>query len=347
VPNTSLKAALEWLTANAKEGDEYNLTLTENESIEPQTLSYDGKNVDITITGGEAERKVSLSSTGSLFIIEEGVTLTLDKNVSLQGLNENTALGENTASLVQVKSGGTLVMNTGSKISDNETHDGGKIAESCGGVYVEGGTFTMNGGTISGNHSSSYGGGVWIRENGTFTMNGGEISKNFTYSGGGVYIDTGTFTMNNGKINDNSGGSGAGVYIFDGTFTMSDGEISGNSAAYNGGGVVVGGWFTMSVGGDVGNGTFTMSGGKISGNSGGPGGGVYVHNKGTFIKESGGVIYGSDADDDALKNTATGDSNGHGVYVQIDESSGKIRNTTADSGVVLDSTKDGPSGGWE
>ncbi|MDR2807955.1 MAG: InlB B-repeat-containing protein, partial [Spirochaetaceae bacterium] len=28
VPNTSLKAALEWLTANAKEGDEYNLTLT-------------------------------------------------------------------------------------------------------------------------------------------------------------------------------------------------------------------------------------------------------------------------------------------------------------------------------
>jgi hypothetical protein len=64
-------------------------------------------------------------------------------------------------------------------------------------------------------------------------------------------------------------------------------------------------------------------------------GGVYVEG-GTFTKQSGGVIYGSDASD-TLKNTA------HTVYM----SSSKKRNTTAREGVTLDSTKDGAAGGGE
>jgi hypothetical protein len=113
---------------------------------------------------------------------------------------------------------------------------------------------------------------------------------------------------------------------------MRGGTISGNTATY-GGGVFIG------------TGTFIMSGGVISGNtaSNGDGGGVSVGGA-TFIKQSGGTIYGSNADN-ALKNTATrGNSYGHAVS---SASGSKKRNTTAGVGITLDSTKDGASGGWE
>jgi hypothetical protein len=94
---------------------------------------------------------------------------------------------------------------------------------SGGAVNVGSGTFTMNGGTISGNRveatssSSSYdnsyvranGGGVYVE--GTFIMNNGTISGNTAYSakfpsaGGGVFIGSGgTFTLGNGTISGNT-----------------------------------------------------------------------------------------------------------------------------------------------
>jgi hypothetical protein len=261
-------------------------------------------------------------------------------------------------------------MNTGSKLSGNTVS-----SSTGGGVYVNGGTFTMSGGEISGNTaSSSSGGGVYVASGGTFTMSGGEISGNTaspssssSYPGGGVYVASGgTFTMSGGEISGNTASSrGGGVFVYSsGTFTMEGGAISGNTASsssYGGGGVFVsGGTFTMSGGEISGNtasfngggvyvyssGTFAMSGGKISGNTTSyEGGGVYVVNDGTFTKQTGAVIYGSDAED-GLKNTATNDSSyGHAVYVA--SSPAKIRSTTADSSLALNSGVKGAAGGWE
>ncbi|MDE6350203.1 MAG: hypothetical protein K2K67_04285, partial [Treponemataceae bacterium] len=48
-----------------------------------------------------------------------------------------------------------------------------------GGVNVGGsGTFTMEGGTISGNTATSNGGGVYVNGSGAFTMQNGTISGN-------------------------------------------------------------------------------------------------------------------------------------------------------------------------
>ena len=208
MPTTSLQAALTWLDSNAKEGGVYTITLNAGEFIGPKTLSYNGKKVSITLSGGSTELTISLSSNGSFFIVESGVTLTLGNNVTLQGRSGNT---------FQV-------------------------------VYVDGGAFTMTGGTISGNTASL---------------------------------------------------SGAGVYVgYNGAFTMSGGEISGNTASY--------------------------------------GGGVFVDSTSTFTKQAGGVIYGSNAST-GLKNTATGDSYGHAVYVGSYPA--KWRNTTVGAGVTLDSEK--------
>jgi hypothetical protein len=68
---------------------------------------------------------------------------------------------------------------------------------------------------------------------------------------------------------------------------------------------------------------------------------VYVY-YGTFTKQSGGTIYGSDGGD-ALKNTA-GDGKGHAVY---DASGSKRRNSTAGVGVTLNTSLNGVAGGWE
>lgn len=181
------------------------------------------------------------------------------------------------------------------------------------GVNVKG-TFTMYGGSISGN-TADQGGGVYNR--GTFNMNGGTITSNIAINGGGVYINKGTFNMYGGTITGNKAEQtngtayGGGVYN-QGTFNMYGGEITNNTATVGGGGVFNKGTFTMSAGTTIsenkayggggvfnGNGTFTMSGGTISRNElVGPasnlsGGGVFSQG-GTFTM-SGGTITGNKA----------------------------------------------------
>jgi uncharacterized repeat protein (TIGR02543 family) len=376
VPASSLQEALDWLDSNAESGGVYTITASADETIAPRILSYSNKTVSIILVGGNTERRISVSPNGSVFTVESGVTLSLGNNLTLQGRSSNTT------SLVKVNSGGTLVMEIGSKITGNTSSSYG------GGVAVSsGGTFTMSGGEIS-NNSSYSGGGVYMAGSGTFTMSGGAISSNTSYRGGGVYVDSsgtfrmsggeisnnsssssgggvavssdGTFTMNDGEISGNtsSSSSGGGVYVA-GTFTMNDGEISGNraSSSSGGGGVYVVGTFTMndgeisgnrasSYGGGVyvaGSGTFTMSGGAISSNTSYRGGGVYVASSAAFIKQSGGIIYGLDADS-GLKNTA---SSGNGNAVYVDDSPAKQRNNTVGVGVTLDSGLSGSAGGWE
>jgi hypothetical protein len=315
--NLLLDGGLAWLGTNAIEGGVYAFILNGDETVTSRTLSYDGKTVSITLLGDTAERTVSLGSTGLLFTVGSGVTLTLGNNITLRGQSYNTS------ALIHVDSGGALVMQSGSKISGN-TNTSSSYGGGGGGVYVSNGTFTMSGGEISGNSASasSGGGGVYV-SNGTFTMSGGEISGNsasassYYGGGGGVYVSNGTFTMSGGEISGNSAsassyGGGGGVYVSNGTFTMSGGEISGNSAS------------ASSYYGD------------------GYGGGVYVSSTGMFAKQLGGIIYGGDASS-SLKNTAR--SNGDAVYVG--SSPTKVRNSTAGVGVTLDSRKTSSAGGWE
>jgi uncharacterized repeat protein (TIGR02543 family) len=269
----SLAQSLTWISANAEEGGAYTITISANETIAPQTLSYSGKNVTITLRGDASERTVSLNTNGALFTVESGVTLMMGNNVTMQGRSSNTA------PLTRVNAGGTLMMNSGSKIIGNR-------------------------------NTGSSGGGVVVNSSGTFTLNGGAVSGNSASSGGGVYVDSG------------------------GAWIMNGGSVSGNTSAYDGGGASL-------------YGTFTMNGGAISGNTAtsGYGGGVYADSGGVFTKQSGGTIYGSNADTD-LKNTASnGDSYGHAVYVN--DSLSKLRNGTAGEGVTLDGSASGAAGGWE
>ena len=169
-----------------------------------------------------------------------------------------------------------------------------------GGVYVNNGTFNMEGGTILGNALGD-GGGVCVLGRGSFTMNGGAILGNTAndYGGGGVFLyNPGSpigpkFIMNGGKINYNSAPtsgttpeqqaidvvSGGGVYNFAGTFIMNGGEIRGNWAFTGGGGVE-----------NYYGGSFTMTGGTIEQNTASKYGGGVENCYGSTFNMEGGTI---------------------------------------------------------
>ncbi|MHC6202095.1 hypothetical protein ACYULU_02760 [Breznakiellaceae bacterium SP9] len=205
-----------------KNGSKYVIMLDSDMNLSPTILNFDNRRVRITICSRNTVRTLSLVGQGSLFTVQNGVTLVLE-NITLKGIKDNAK------ALVMVEKGGTLLLNDGGSISGNSSVYGG-------GVYSSG-TFAMSGGSISGN-SSGEGGGVY--SSGTFAMSGGTISGNSSGSGGGVYISSSILTMSGGSISGNSSGNGGGVSIASGTLTMSGGIIGGNGAGY-GGGVYIGG----------------------------------------------------------------------------------------------------------
>jgi len=345
VPGATFTEKLDWVKSNMQSGGNYVIEFTEDETISPIKLEYgENPNITIILRGIGANRTISLSSDGEIYI-HKGVTLILDDNITLVGSSSNDK------PLVKAGYDATFIMKSGSTITGNTTaYFGGVLAD---------GTFIMTGGTISGNNK-----GVFVgRSNGTFIMSGGTISGN-TDSGvdvdgdythdDGTYDAGGTFIMSGGTISGNTANSGGGVRGR-GTITMSGGTISGNTADYGGGGVYVNGAFIDGKQ-HFRAGIFTMSGGTISGNTANSGGGVYVD--GTFTKTGGTITgYASDTVNGNVVKDNDGNiwsHNGHAVYAyRWNQSSQtgiwKRRETTAGPEVNLSfNGEDGTfSGAWE
>jgi hypothetical protein len=296
-------------------------TLTVNGTVisGPTRVRLEDNASEGTINGSGT---IQLKGKGYLLAVEGNKNVS-NRKLTLDGVTL-AGVADNDNSLINVRSGGDsgsgrsghLVMKSG-KIMGNSNI--GNSGAGGGSVKVnEGGTFTMEGGTISGNTAKSpnggaNGGGVRVGEGGTFIMQGGTISGNTAKgsnwsAGGGVSNDGGTFSMEGGAISgntlisDDDQANGGGVFN-NGTFIMEGGTISGNTA--KGSNWSAGGGVRME------GGTFTMQGGAIFGNTAesgewAGGGGVAAWN-GTFSIE-GGTIYG---------NTAKGDSDSHGGGVRI------------------------------
>ena len=126
---------------------------------------------------------------------------------------------------------GELVMH-GGKISlnhadefllDPEDEDSEKEPGYGGGVNVAG-TFIMEDGVITGN-TATEGAGVYV-DGGTFEMYGGSIENNIAAGdGGGVYVKDGTFKLCGGSVTGNdSSGKGDGVYCENGTVVLGSGK---------------------------------------------------------------------------------------------------------------------------
>ena len=259
---------------------------------------------------------VTISSTWS---VPEGTT-----NLCLNG---HDIIKSSNGSAIYINSGAILNLYNESKNSGTISHskDSNNIPIEGLGVYVEGGTFNMYGGSISGNKTIFSGGGIYLNF-GEVTITGGEIYGNEAHHGGGVCVEYGTATISGGEISSNKAtgeyGQGGGVYVYKGTVIFSDATISENESVSSGGGVLVqDGTVTFSGGeisnnkvtGEYGNGggvsvydgTVTFSGSTISDNTANYGGGLSVLSGN--VELSGGTISG---------NTANNGSGG-GVYIVL------------------------------
>ncbi|MDR2714334.1 MAG: RICIN domain-containing protein [Coriobacteriales bacterium] len=229
------------------------------------------------INGAQNNTPRTIRITSSINLGAETLTIPVGKIITLANGSPTTtpALLTGTGSyVVYVTSGASLTIEgitiTGSKGYGIRNY--GKLTMSSGlitgcssnGVYNYQGTFTMLGGTISGN-TASYGGGIY-NSSGTVAIKGGAISGNTASAGAGVYSSGGSLTMSGGSISNNTASSsfGGGVYFSgSGTFVMSGGSISGNSG-YWGGGIYVSSSSSFTItGGSISNNAASSSGGGI------------------------------------------------------------------------------------
>ena len=291
------------------------------------TITYDTNNTAYVYLEKDATRESRLE-------VKAGYTLYLCLNGQKLESSLTSSASQGMSQVINVSNGAKFIL--------CDCKGGGTITHSSGakgkGVRVGGSdpaaaTFSMYGGTISGNHTDANcwgpdGAGVEI-QNGTFTMYGGTISDNHAeyagsnYGGGGVCAQTsGTFTMYGGTINNNHSATDAGgVMVWGGgAMNIDGGTIRDNTADEAGGGIRTNSYkFIISGNSVIENNTAVKGGGvyygsssntmtisesaRISGNTATRyGGGIYFDKEGSLTM-NGGSITG---------NTATGD--GGGVY---------------------------------
>lgn len=299
--------------------------------------------------------------------IEAGHTLYLCLNgKKLESSLTSSDAWQGMSQVINVSNGAQFIL-CDCKGSGTITHSSGAKGKGVrvGGSDTAAATFSMYGGTISGNHTDANcwgpdGAGVEI-QNGTFTMYGGTISDNHAeyagsnYGGGGVCAQTsGTFTMYGGTINNNHSATDAGgVMVWGGgAMNIDGGTIRDNTADEAGGGIRTNSYkFIISGNSVIENNTAVKGGGvyygsssntmtisesaRISGNTATRyGGGIYFDKEGSLTM-NGGSITG---------NTATGD--GGGVYFGGDtfRISGNLdisgnKKASADNNVYLPTNK--------
>lgn len=195
---------------------------------------------------------------------------------------------------------------------------GNRSSSKGGGIFVRNFDYptTITDSTISGNTATDYGGGVYASYSIiTRSMISGNSSGS---SGGGVYSDYATIVQST-ITGNTSASSGGGVYSDD-ELTISDSTISGNTAALDGGGVhsfgspqiiastISGNTAGRRGGGHYGLGTQSVINSTISGNTanGGAGG---IHNEDGTLTIINSTVVANRADADG-----TGDGLGGGVW---------------------------------
>lgn len=168
--------------------------------------------------------------------------------------------------------GGKFVMNGGTISKSRSTGGNG------GAVYMYGATFIMNGGSISAEAPQGRGGAV-CAYSGRFEMNGGTITgkvpetakyynsaRGYSGYGGAVYAEYTTININGGTITGSSAAEGGGINATKATLTIGKANITDNTAAHGGGGIYA---YECAL---------TMDGATVTGNNGGEslGGGIYI-----------------------------------------------------------------------
>lgn len=264
----------------------------ENVTVKDKTITLDLDGYTVTGLGDD-----------SVLTVDQGANVTLTGNGTITG-------GDST---VWTKGGGVSIDNGGSFTLVSGTIKDNQALQYGGGVSVMSGTFTMTGGTITGNHAGAgfSGGGVFLYnyvadKSAKLIMTGGTISNNTAANGGGIasagYLlptERELMVISGGTIEGNRAtGYGGGIWFQSAMHGTETGElgvariskvlIQGNSADVNGGGIsadasvvitdaqIINNTTPGSGGGvHTGNVVTTMEKVTVTGNTADQGGGIF------------------------------------------------------------------------
>ena len=148
-------------------------------------------------------------------------------NVTITGNNATTRGG---GIFLQT---GTVTLSGGS-VSDNTSKD-------CGGIYVtDNTTLTAENTSISSNKSTSESGGAIVNK-GTVNLTSCTLDQNESKKrGGAIFSDDAELNLTNSTLSDNTtDGIGGGICMYDGTLNLDGGSITGNTGMQGGSGIWV------------------------------------------------------------------------------------------------------------
>jgi|GEM_PF-2875153 len=270
------------------------------------TIGENGTGItSFTMESGYILNNKSLNDGGGVYL--SGVEFTLKDGCYISG-NKTTS----SSNALRATSGGLFVEDyTNSTTYQGKlTIEGGLIGGTLkytGDATIVG-TPSVAGGTLYGNYSRYYGGGV-SAVNAEIIMTGGSIANNTGYyQGGGVFLFGSTLIMENAEIRENQTklNYGGGVCMFTTNSTLPTGGIGSASASTVIGastltmkdGAVVQGNYGQGYGGGIYNtGTLTMESGSLVDNNTAAlgGGGIYTPVNATLIMKAGSVVSNNDA----------------------------------------------------
>lgn len=246
---------------------------------------------DIRIVGGDSLLSRAEGFTGTLFLVKQDVTLTLEHVIVDGGgiWSREATVAEDeeagitaTGSLVATEGNGSVILEQGTVLRNNDgasavslaTRGGGSLTvngasilhnrAAGGGAIWGGGDITINEGSrINDNHATEIGGAIRMvngYNNITFTMNGGEMNGNTSAGTGGAIWggNNATYILNGGEMANNSAVAGGAVWTGNSeSWTIAgDFKLYGNSAKELGGAIRF-----------CDHASLTMTGGKVYGNT--------------------------------------------------------------------------------
>ena len=187
------------------------------------TFNMDGGTIENNKSGGgvyvEASGKFIMNNAASVTANTIGYGSTGGAGVYVNGgtfeMNDNASVTGNKATSSTLKGGGVYVKSGTFTMNGNASVTGNKATNGTlngGGVYVNGsGTFAMNNSASVSGNTATNGGGVYV-SGGTFNMNDGTISGN---TGNGVFVNGGTFTVSNTPTvtGNTKNGDASNVYL--------------------------------------------------------------------------------------------------------------------------------------
>ena len=196
----------------------------------------------LTILGAGADTTIiDANGIDRVFDVFAGVTLTLKDVTIANGSTEDAEHGGGVQS-----DGGTLIVED-SEIVDNRAGGGAFEGANGGGIYSSNsGSVTLDHTVVSGNlaHRSQGGGGVYI-VGGTLTINESRFTQNVSDGehatvGGALYIGTGTTaTITHTTLSDNRSDDRGGAIYSAGTTEIENSNVLANDAPVSGGGIYV------------------------------------------------------------------------------------------------------------